>query len=432
MTTIRKMSLLRVSIVAVVAFLRPPAAVGSELKFRGSFANLDGSAATARLHARITDGGSWMVVRATRLGGSMPLSLLLRDPGVADTVVATFNSDQRGRATLQFRTVPRGPRDLPLGFDPRGKTVVISVGADDRLEVEVPGDDTPPGGGTPPPGGGTPPPGGGTPPPGGGTPPPGGTCTAVDTGDVFLVPQAGAGTAKARFRRDASCNRDFRVEADNVALGTYDVCVGGMAFGSFNVVDNGVEIAGELELDTQPDQPGEQPFPAALPDPLGQALEVRAAAGTSCGGALLFSFASFPDNAGAGPAQPPATCTPVDTGDLFLVPDAGVGKAKARFRRQADCTRDFRVEVEDVQLGRYDVCVGGADFGSLEVVDNGVEIAGELELDTQPNQAGEQPFPAGLPDPLGQRIEVRPSGATPCSGPVLFSFASFPGDPGGP
>jgi hypothetical protein len=88
--------------------------------------------------------------------------------------------------------------------------------------------------------------------------------------------------------------------------------------------------------------------------------------------------------------------------------------------------------VEDVQLGRYDVCVGGVNFGSLEVVDNGVEIAGELELDTQPNQAGEQPFPASLPDPLGQRIEVRPSGATPCSGPVLFSFASFPGDPGGP
>ena len=52
--------------------------------------------------------------------------------------------------------------------------------------------------------------------------------------------------------------------------------------------------------------------------------------------------------------------------------------------------------------------------------------------DDEPNQPGERPFPAELPDPLGQRIEVRRSGATPCSGSLVFSFASFPGDPGGP
>ena len=85
-----------------------------------------------------------------------------------------------------------------------------------------------------------------------------------------------------------------------------------------------------------------------------------------------------------------------------------------------------------MSLGLYDVCVGGVDFGSLAVADNGVDIEGELELDDEPDQPGERPFPAELPDPPGQRIEVRRSGATPCSGSLVFSFAPFPGDPGGP
>ena len=127
MTTIRSCGLFRVSIVALAALLRPPSAIGHELKFRGSFANLDGSTAAARLHGRIGDSGSWMVLRAMRLGGSVQLSLLLREAGVPDTAVATFTSDRRGQASLRFRTVPRTARDLPLGFDPRGKTIVISV-----------------------------------------------------------------------------------------------------------------------------------------------------------------------------------------------------------------------------------------------------------------------------------------------------------------
>ncbi|TMA38157.1 MAG: hypothetical protein E6J79_07735, partial [Deltaproteobacteria bacterium] len=93
MTTIPRSNLFRVSILALAAFLRPPAAAGQESKFGGSFANLDGSRAAARLHARMSDGGSWMVLRATRLGASVPVSLLLRDAGGGDTTVLTFTSD---------------------------------------------------------------------------------------------------------------------------------------------------------------------------------------------------------------------------------------------------------------------------------------------------------------------------------------------------
>jgi len=218
------------------------------------------------------------------------------------------------------------------------------------------------------------------------------------------------------------------VEADDVAPGSYDVCVGDVAVGSLEAVDNGGEITGEIELD---DESGERPFPTDLSDPLGQRIEVREAATTSCTGALVFSFASFPEDRGEGAGQAGATCTPVDTGDVFLVREAGVGKAKARFRRQADCERDFRLAADDVPLGLYDVCIGGVAFGSFAAVDSGGDIEGELELDNQPDQPGERPFPAELSDPLGKEIEVRRSAPTPCAGTLLFSFASFPDDSGG-
>ena len=89
--------------------------------------------------------------------------------------------------------------------------------------------------------------------------------------------------------------------------------------------------------------------------------------------------------------------------------------AWARYRRQADCARDFRVEADDVPLGLYDVCVGGVAFGSFEVVDSGGEIEGEIELDDEPDLPGERPYPAAPPDPLGKGIEVRRSVPTPNS-----------------
>src|SRR5437867_6822479 len=242
MTTIRGRGPILVSIVALAALLRPAPAVadGGGYEFRGSFARLDGSTAAGLLHATIGGSGSSMVVRARGLGDSASLSLLLREAGAGDTAVVTFTSNVRGRATLRFRSVPRTARDLPLSFDPRGKRIVISAAGGDRLEVEVPDD-------------------GDTPPPGGDTPPPGAACTPVDTGDVFLVPEAGVGTAKARFRRDGDCTRDFRVEAEGVPPGPYGLCVGGVAFGSFEVVDSGVEIEGGLEVGDVPGLPGELP-----------------------------------------------------------------------------------------------------------------------------------------------------------------------------
>ena len=115
--------------------------------------------------------------------------------------------------------------------------------------------------------------------------------------------------------------------------------------------------------------------------------------------------------------------------DVFLVADGGAGKAKARFRREEDCDRDFRVEVEDVAPGSYEVCVAGTSYGTFQVVSNGVQVEGELELDNDADQPGDRPFPASLPDPIGLSIEVRQGAGSPCTGTLFFSFTSFPDTP---
>ena len=91
-------------------------------------------------------------------------------------------------------------------------------------------------------------------------------CMAVDTGDVFVVSEAGAGNAKARFRRQADCDRDLRVEAQDVPLDYHDLGVDGVFFGAFQVRKVAGQAAGEIELDSQPDQPGERLYAAGSPD----------------------------------------------------------------------------------------------------------------------------------------------------------------------
>ena len=132
-------------------------------------------------------------------------------------------------------------------------------------------------------------------------------CLAVETGDVYLVAE-GAGACKARFRRQDDCGRDLRVEADDVALGYYDLCVDGVFFGAFRVAKVAGHTEGEIEFDDVPDKPGERLYPAGWPDGLGAEIEVRDSprvaaknrktstpSAPPCTGTLRFSYTSFPD-----------------------------------------------------------------------------------------------------------------------------------------
>ena len=352
-----------------------------------------------------------MIVHAKRLGGSQTLSIVLRGTGTDDASVASFTTDTRGRANLRFMTVPRRTTDLRLGFDPRGKHIVIIGSGADRLDVSVPGADDPPPSGNPPPDDNPPP-----------------SCTAVDTGDRSLEIEEGTGAVSAHFHRDSACHRGLELHAAGMARGVYELCVGGTSFGTFEIDDDATEMENEMELEDEPTDVNQRPYGDDLPDPLDSRLEVRDATATPCSGTLRFSYASFPDDAGQPeplpppPPPPPASCSAVDTTDVSLVAETGSGKAKARFRRDAQCHRDFRVEVEDVTTGSYELCVGGMSFGSFDVVNDGVEVQGEIELEDQMEDVGARPYPMTLPDALGERIEVRRAGSTACSGTLMFSL----------
>jgi hypothetical protein len=68
------------------------------------------------------------------------------------------------------------------------------------------------------------------------------------------------------------------------------------------------QAEGQIQLDSQPDQPGERLYAAGWPDALGASIELRQSArqaaknrkqqpagGTPCTGTLFFSYTSFPD-----------------------------------------------------------------------------------------------------------------------------------------
>jgi hypothetical protein len=60
---------------------------------------------------------------------------------VNGTRVADVHTTGGGQANVRFRTRPRSPHDLPLGFDPRGATIAVrSESGDDVLGGEFPDD----------------------------------------------------------------------------------------------------------------------------------------------------------------------------------------------------------------------------------------------------------------------------------------------------
>jgi hypothetical protein len=272
------------------------------------------------------------------------------------------------------------PGKLPLDFDPRGLPVDVSQGADVFFSASL----AAPGQGVT-------------------------QCTFSES----EAPLASTGadpdaSGKARFRVRDDCDQDFRVEIEDVPVGDYDLVVGGVDRGTITVVDTGLKIEGELEFDTDPDDPGEVLLTF---DPRGQTLEVVQ-------GATVY-FSNVFDGTPTGGSS---ACTPTET-ELPLLnagpdPDA---KGKARFRVRDDCDLDFRVEIEDLPLGDYDLRVGGVSRGTITVVDTGLEIEGELEFDTDPNEPGEVLLTF---DPRGALVEVSQGG-------TVFLSRVFDGSAGG-
>ena len=254
------------------------------------------------------------------------------------------------------------PPKLPLDFDPRGAVVDVQQGAttvfSGVMAAQAPGVNS---------------------------------CTPSESEEVVASTGVDAdGSAKARLRTKDDCERDFQVEIEDVPVGDYDVWVGGVLRGALTVVDTGFGIEGELEFDTDPDDPGEVMLDF---DPTGAAVEVRQ-------GATVFFASSFTGGGGGGGGS----CTAEETEVPLLNTGAdGDAKGKARYRLESDCDDDFRVEVENLPLGDYELRVGGVVQGTLTVALVDGEAEGELEFDNDPDEPGEVPLTF---DPRGQLVEV--------------------------
>jgi hypothetical protein len=277
---------------------------------------------------------------------------------------------------IEFDTDPDDPGDVLLDFDPRGALIEVVQGATTYFSSAFDG-----------------------------IPTGGPACTPTETELPLLnVGPDGDASGKARFRVRDDCDRDFRVEIEDLPLGSYDLLVDGTNRGTITVVDTGLEIEGEIEFDTDPDEPGEVLLTF---DPGGKLVEIEQ-------GGTTFLSRIFDAGAGGGG---PGTCTAFDQEpDLVNVGPDGDAKGKARFREEADCDADFRVEIEDLPLGDYDLLVGGVHRGTISVVLVLGEPVGEIEFDNDPDQPGEVLLTF---DPRGQLVEIEQGG-------TVFLSLTFP------
>lgn len=156
---------------------------------------------------------------------------------------------------VEFDTDADEPGELLLDFDPVGQTVEVRQGGVTYLASTV-GDPTP------------------------------GTCELIDTEpDMTNTGADGDAKGKARLRQETDCDRDLRVEAEDVPVGTYELVVDGIVRGTFAVADVAGDVTGEIEFDNDPDQSGELLLDF---DPRGATVEVRQ-------GATVYLTVTLPD-----------------------------------------------------------------------------------------------------------------------------------------
>src|SRR5262249_16886870 len=140
----------------------------------------------------------------------------------------------------------------------------------------------------------------------------------------------------------------FEIEVEHLADGAYDVLIDGVVKGTL-VVSGGV---GEIEFESGSDDGGH----ALDFDPLGPLVQVRHAT------TIVLSAT------GLAPAPGVSTCTPSESETPLsnVGPDVDAS-GSVRVQVADDCGHDFRVEIEDLPVGSYDLLVGGILRGSIAV-----------------------------------------------------------------
>lgn len=290
---------------------------------------------------------------------------------IVDNIVRGTISVVAGKGEIEFASNSDDPSKVLLDFDPFGKLIQVAQGSTivltGTLLASAPGVNV---------------------------------CTPSETTTVLanVGPDPDAsGDARLRIRDD--CRHDFRVEVEDLPVGAYDLVVGGTVRGTISVTNQpDASIKGEIEFSSNSDDELPLNF-----DPAGQTIEVKQ------GATVFLSAAAGTNTVGS--------CDVVNVEpDLVSSGADADAKGKARFRQETNCDRDFRVEVEDLPLGNYDLLVGGVVRGTITVQLVSAEAVGEIEFDNEPDQPGELLLNF---DPRGQLVEVS-------QGATLFLSVTMP------
>jgi hypothetical protein len=262
--------------------------------------------------------------------------------------VGTINVAQVAAGTkgeIEFSSSDDDGDELPLTFDPTGKTLTVLQGAVKFFEGLF---DPNLGGGAPSP-----------------EPPSQLEENLTSTG---LDPDA---SGDAKYRVDQRGRHKFSVEIEDVPAGFYNLVVGGTLRGSIRVVAAAGRVEGEIEFSTSDDNGDELPLTF---DPRGQLLEITRAGG------IYFSHLFGNGSGGSGGAIPFRLEVPL----LSTGADANAS-AKAELKQKASGQQSFEVEVEDVNIGAYDLLVGGTVRGTINVVAVDGGTRGQIEFESEPD-----------------------------------------------
>jgi hypothetical protein len=282
-------------------------------------------------------------------GGPSNSELELKVGGVSR---GTFTTSKSGSASIQFRSGSSSGNSRLLDFDPRSELIEIEDIGDDKLLTSEGSDDS----------------------------------RSIDERSNLVstgVQPGASGHATLRQKNGAA---QFNVEVEDVTDGAYDVIVDGVTRGTINVT------GGRGEIQFGDDNGG----PTLDFDPLGKLIQISQTGTVILSGTLL-----------AG-APGVSVCTPAETitvlTNLGLDPDAS---GDARLRVRDDCVRDFRVEVEDLPVGAYDLAVAGIIRGTIDVATQpDLSVRGEIEFSSQPDDSPSTELPLEF-DPAGQTVEIK-------------------------
>ncbi|MEA3209471.1 MAG: hypothetical protein QOE70_2528 [Chthoniobacter sp.] len=300
---------------------------------------------------------------------------LLVDGAVVGAIqVAAVTGGTKGE--IEFTGGDDDPNELPLTFDPIGKTLAIAQNATKFFEGAF--DPNISGGGSP----------------------------AAEPASQIDESLASTGLdadahAEARYEVDNRGRHKFSVEIEDVDAGSYTLSVAGIVRGTISAKLVNGKVKGELEFESE-QEPGHKLLNF---DPRGQTIEITSSVGT------FFSHLF-----GNGSAAGGGAVTPFDVTVALISSGAdNDATAKAELKQSETGDRGFEVEIEDVAVGNYDLLVGGTVRGSIAVAAVSHGTRGKLEFESEPN--------AGQP---ALNFEVESQQVVIQQGSTVFFSRTFP------